>query len=348
MSVFSRRAVFTFICVVLSVFTLAAGTYYIEWTPGDYFSGADNVRYKIDSSSWKELPTDGGTVLSTVYAKESTVKFETSSDGETWTESLKAKLIVAEPGAEETYSLTWKWNEVPGAQRIRYSLDGKGWLYLPNDATGYKDSFEANRMRVFRAETTLNDVDWIDGAEKGVIIAEKQAIRNPRKFQVSLLGSLTFEDVYFSETKSAIKSELGYGGKLSLFFPFSKANGLVIDNDFSVYRLGVRNIMEYDPQLKLRFGAYDERGVALYFMIGGGASMIMRDGRYYFYPAASADLGFDYWFSKQLALTANAGASVSIQNDRLFNPGVLIDSLSIHAAGFVGITYALCAKGGNK
>ena len=348
MSVFSRRAIFTFIFIALSLFTLTAGTYYIEWTPGDYFSGEEHVRYRIGSGKWNELPSDGETILSTVYAKESTVRFETSADGEEWSERLKAKLIVTEPGAEEIYQLSWNWNPVPGAQRIRYSLDGNGWMYLPNDATGYRDSFEANKLRVFRVDTTVDDAEWIYGAEKGVMIAERQAIRNPRKIHISLLGSITFEDVYFSETKSAVRSGLGYGGKLSLFFPFSKANGVVIDNDFSVYRLGVRNIMEYDPQLKLRFGAYDERGVAMYFMIGGGASLIMSDSRYYLYPVASADLGFDYWFSKQLALTVNAGVSVSIQSDRLFNPGVLIDSLSIHAAGSVGITYALCAKGGNK
>ncbi|MGN0906926.1 MAG: hypothetical protein ACI4NM_07245 [Bullifex sp.] len=347
MSVFSRKVYVTLIIMMLSLFTLSAGTYYIEWAPGEFFQNENIVRYRIGNGKWTDLPSDGEPVLSKVYSKNTTVIFEVSEDGTEWTQGLDAKLVVTDPGAEDTYNLVWKWNPVPGARMIRYSIDSKDWLFLTTDNTEYYDTFQANKLRTFRAESTADGTEWIEGAEKGIIVAEKQPVRQPRKMQLSLLGSAVFEDVYFTARKSAVRSGLAFGGKLSVFLPIRNASGITIDNEVSFYKLGVRNIIEYDPQIKIRFGTYDERGIAPYCMIGAGASVIMRDGRFYFYPALGADLGFDFWFTKQLALTFNVGASVSIQSDKLFNPGVIIDSLSIHATGSVGVTYAFCSKGGN-
>ena len=348
MRVFSRKVSLTLVIMLLSLFTLSAGTYYLEWNPGDYFQNEVFVRYRIGNGSWNELPPDGEPVLSKIYSKNSTVSFETSEDGIEWTEALKSKLVVMDPGVEEDYSLVWSWSPVPGAQLIRFSLDGQDWLFLPASEAGYIDKLEANKLRVFRAESTADGTQWIDGAENGIIVAEKQPVREPIKMQISLLGSAMFEDVYFTETKSAVRSGLGYGAKVSVFFPIRNASGITIDNDVSSYKLGVRNIIEYEPQLKLRFGFYDERGIAPYLMVGGGASVILRDGRIYCYPLVGADLGFDFWFTKQLALSFNAGASVSVQSDKFFNPGAMIDSLGIHLTGSVGVTYAFRSKGGNR
>ena len=337
--------------VLLSLFTLmflAAGTYYVDWTPGDNFSDSMYLRYRINGEKWKTVEDPSSVITSVVFHKENKLVIETSEDEEYWENTLTSKLSVIDSGSSDQYRLSWKWNQVPGAQSVRYRKDNEGWVYMGNMSEGITEDVVPNTLTVINVQSSVDGSDWLEGKTIGFLAAEKQPIPKTRMLMISVLGGAEFEDIYFVSSKSALRSSIGWGGKLTLSLPLTNTFAFSADNQFSLYSLGRFRYIQYDPSLKFRFSPYTERGLSPYLMIGGGVSILYRESRFYFYPLVSLDLGFDYWFSKAFALSVNACGSATIQKDNILNPGAVIDSIGLHASGSVGFTYSICKKGGER
>lgn len=337
--------------MVLSLFTLmflAAGTYYIDWTPGEYYSDTPYLRYRINGEKWKTVEDSTSVISSVVFHKENKLVIETSLDGETWGNTATAKLTVIDNGSSDQYRLSWAWNQVPGAESVRYSKDNGEWIIMSNHSEGITEDVIPNTLTLITVQSSEKGVGWNEGMIKGFLAAEKQPIPKTRVFMISVLGGADFEDVYFTSSKSALKSSIGWGGKLSLTLPVTNKFALSADSQFSLYSLGRFSYIQYDPSIKLRFSTYTERGLSPYLMIGGGVSLVYREGRIFHYPLVSMDIGFDYWFSKSFALSVNACGAATIQKDDILNPGATIDSIGLHASGSVGFTYAFCKRGEEK
>lgn len=344
MSTARKRTLLLVVLSMIMLMYLSAGTYYVDWTPGLYYSGASFLRYKINGGNWKTVDPESDFIKSVVYGKNNNLVIESSADGETWDNTVTAKLKVIEPGSSDQYQLSWQWNMVPGADAVRYNRDNGQWIYLGTDKDSITEELIPNTLTVTHVQSSSGDV-WYDGIKKGFFAAEKQPIPKTRILMISILGGVEFEDVYYTYSKTSLRSSLGWGGKLTLSLPVTNSFALSIDNQASLFTLGRYRYIQYDPSIKLRFSPYTEKGITPYFMVGGGVSMVIRESRFFFYPLVSLDLGFDYWFSKSFALSINACASATVQQDTVLNPGVLIDSIGLHASGSIGFTYAICKKG---
>ena len=229
MSTARKRAV---LLVVLSLFLLlylSAGTYYVDWIPGDYYSGASFLRYKINGSKWKIVDAESDIIKSVVYSKNNKLVIESSNDGENWDNSITAKLNVIENGSSDQYQLSWQWNMVPGADAVRYSRDNGQWIYLGTDKDSITEELIPNTLTVTHVQSSSGDI-WYDGIKKGFIAAEKLPIPKTRILMISILGGVEFEDVYYTYSKTALRSSLGWGGKLTLSLPVTNSFALSIDN----------------------------------------------------------------------------------------------------------------------
>lgn len=345
MSGFKKKMIISSVFFVFLLFSISAKTYYINWNVGKYFNNSNYVRYKINDSNWNYIENKSENLSSIVYKKNNTIYFEISDDNENWNESIEASLIVIDNDNKDNYYVSWEWNPVPSAKSVRYSIDGGDWQHIGSSKNNYKEDVLLDTLKVFAIQSSSDSISWFDKVEKGIIVALNKEIINPRKIQISIMGAAIYENVYMMETKNIIKSNLGYGVRLSFFLPTNRANGFSFDNNFSKYNLGDHNYLQYDSEIKYRFGIYDEKGIAPYLMIGSGASFIFRNNKTYVYPLISSDLGFDFWFNKQISLTINMHASASIQSDKYFNPNKFIDSISLNTSGSIGFSYAFCAKG---
>lgn len=345
MSGFKKKIIISIVFFVFLLFSISAKTYYINWNVGDYFNNTNYVRYQINDNNWNYIENKNDNIFSIVNKTNNTISFEISDDNENWNESIKARLIVINDDNTDDYYVSWEWNPVPAAKALRYSIDGADWHYIDTTISKLKDDVKLDVLKVFTVQSSSDSISWFDKVEKGIIVASEKEIINPRKIQISALGSAVYENVYMMETKSIIKSNLGYGFRLSIFLPINQANGFSFDNNISKYKLGNYTYFQYDPEINYRFGIYDENGIAPYLMIGGGASILFRDNKTYVYPVISSDLGFDFWFNKQISLTMNLHASASIQSDKYFNPNTFIDSISLNTSGSIGLSYAFCSKG---
>lgn len=336
--------------LVLSLFLvtfLSAGTYYVEWQIGDYFSNNEVLRYKINNGAWNIVEDSKAPITSVVYKKSNTLTLETSTNGVDWDSSIDSKLNVINKNDSENYKVLWKWNAVPGAKSVRYKENNGEWIEMSNSSTGITEDVSLNNLSIITVQSSVDGSSW-EGLTKGIVVAEKQTPPKTRKMMLSILGGAEFEDVYFTSSKTKLRSNIGYGTKVILSLPITSTFALSFDNQLSKYTLGRFNYLQYDPSIKLRFEAYNEKGLSPYFMIGGGVSIVVRENKPYFYPLLSMDLGFDLWFSKAFAISVNGCGSATIQSDKILNPDSKIDSIGLHASGSIGFTYAICKKGETK
>lgn len=330
--------------IIIQVF---AGTYYVEWDAREIFSDSSYVKYKINNGKWNDLDMTEP-VNEIVYRKNNKIQFISSLDGENWSAPLSVSLKVSNPNVSDEYLLNWSWNEVPGAKSVRYRINDGEWTYIQASNNGFSEQIKPNTIRYVTVQSTEDGINWLDGKSSGIIIAEEKEIPKTRNLAVTLAGSFFWRDIYFTESRVFLMTGLSFGYDASLFIPVSNTWGITMNNQFAYYRLGFFDYLEYAPSISFRFGSYTEKGPGFYFLLGPGASLVKKENTYYCYPSANFGAGIDWWFSKTLALTTKTDASISIQSDRLLNPGSLIDSISINVTGAVGITFAFCGKGENK
>ena len=347
MSTSLKKIVLFLLLSLFLVMFLSAGTYYVEWIPGDYFSNDEVLRYKINNGAWNIVEDKNIPITSVVYHKSNVLNIETSTDGVEWDNSIDSKLNVINKNDSDNYKVSWKWNAVPGTKSVRYRENNGQWIEMSNSSTGIVEDVNLNNLSIITVQSSVDGSSW-EGLTKGIVVAEKQTPPRTRKMMLSILGGTEFEDVYFITSKTKLRSNIGYGAKVTLSLPITSTFSLSFDNQLSKYTLGRFNYLQYDPTIKLRFESYNEKGLSPYVMLGGGVSIVVRDNKSYYYPLLSVDLGFDLWFSKAFAISVNGCGSATIQSDKILNPDSKIDSIGLHASGSIGFTYAICKKGETK